>query len=78
VKLGRESSNVEDRRGMRVGPAIGGIGGVVLLIAALVLGVDPRQLLEQSPQAAALTPEDSAALANDPGRMFVSQVLADT
>jgi predicted metalloprotease len=78
VRLGRRSTNIEDRRGMRMGPAIGGIGGVVLLIAALVLGVDPRELLEQAPQSAAVTPEDSAALANDPGRIFVAQVLADT
>ncbi|CAN5358866.1 neutral zinc metallopeptidase [soil metagenome] len=78
MRLGRRSTNIEDRRGMRIGPAVGGIGGVVLLIAALVLGVDPRQLLEQAPQSAAVTPGDSAALANDPGRIFVSQVLADT
>ncbi len=79
MRLGRRSTNIEDRRGMRMGPAVGGIGGVVLLIAALVLGVDPRELLEQAPpQSVAVTPEDSAALANDPGRIFVSQVLADT
>lgn len=78
MRLGRRSTNVEDRRGSRTGPVVGGIGGIVVLIAALVLGVDPRALLEEAPQSAAVTPEDSAALADDPGRIFVSQVLADT
>jgi uncharacterized protein len=63
---------------MRMGPMVGGgLGGVIILIAALVLGVDPRALLEQAPSAG-VTPADSAALANDPGSVFVSQVLADT
>jgi hypothetical protein len=45
-----ESENVEDRRGMsRGGMAIGGgLGGVVVLVIALLLGADPGQLLEQS------------------------------
>ena len=47
----RESSNIEDRRGMgRGGMAIGGgLGGIVLVILALLFGVDPRQLMEQVP-----------------------------
>ncbi len=47
----RESENVEDRRGMsRGGMALGGgLGGIVLLVVALLLGADPRQLLQQSP-----------------------------
>jgi predicted metalloprotease len=47
----RQSDNVEDRRGMsRGGMAIGGgLGGIVVLVIALLLGADPRQLLEQSP-----------------------------
>jgi predicted metalloprotease len=46
----RQSDNVEDRRGMsRGGMAIGGgISGIVVLVVALLLGADPRQLLEQS------------------------------
>lgn len=46
----RQSDNIEDRRGMsRGGMAIGGgLGGIVVLILALLLGADPRQLLEQS------------------------------
>ena len=43
---GRQSDNVEDRRGIGgKGLAVGGIGGVVILLVALLLGVDPRTLL---------------------------------
>jgi predicted metalloprotease len=48
-----ESSNVEDRRGLGGrGLAIGGggIGMILLLLAAFVCGVDPRQLLENLPK----------------------------
>jgi uncharacterized protein len=47
----RESENVEDRRGMGGGGLAigGGLGGIVILIIALLLGADPRQLLEQAP-----------------------------
>lgn len=47
----RQSENIEDRRGMsRGGMAIGGgLGSIVVLIIALLLGADPRQLLEQAP-----------------------------
>lgn len=46
-----ESENVEDRRGMRAkaGLAIGG-GSIVLLLLAVVFGVDPRKLAEFFPQ----------------------------
>lgn len=48
---GRESSNIEDVRGLGgKGIAIGGggLGMLVVLIAALVCGIDPRQLLDGS------------------------------
>jgi predicted metalloprotease len=47
----RQSDNVEDRRGMGGGGLAigGGLGGIVLLVIALLLGADPRQLLQQSP-----------------------------
>ncbi|MFT3879601.1 MAG: neutral zinc metallopeptidase [Gemmatales bacterium] len=40
-----ESSNVEDRRGMspKAGMALGG-GGILILIIALIFGLDPRQV----------------------------------
>ncbi|HKP45089.1 MAG TPA: neutral zinc metallopeptidase [Pyrinomonadaceae bacterium] len=47
----RQSENIEDRRGMsRGGMAVGGgLGGIVLLVIALLMGADPRQLLQQAP-----------------------------
>jgi hypothetical protein len=49
---GRESGNVEDRRGgggfgggRRGGLAVGGVGGVVLLVLALLFGVDPSVIM---------------------------------
>jgi predicted metalloprotease len=46
----RQSDNVEDRRGMSGGGLAigGGLGGIVVLVIALLLGADPLQLLEQS------------------------------
>jgi len=42
----RESTNVEDRRGMSFGrPAAIGGGGIVAVLIALLLGVDPRAIL---------------------------------
>jgi predicted metalloprotease len=44
----RQSGNVEDRRGMRVGRgmAIGGGGLLLLLVVSLVTGIDPGQLIQ--------------------------------
>ena len=45
----QESGNVEDRRGLSRGGLIGGgLGSIVLVILALIFGVDPSQLLQQS------------------------------
>ena len=47
---GRErSSNVEDRRGLKTGAVVGGGGALILVILAMVLGVDPRQFLGERP-----------------------------
>jgi len=47
----RQSTNIEDRRGLSVGrvAAGGGLGTLLLMVLALVFGVDPRQFLDQSP-----------------------------
>jgi uncharacterized protein len=47
----RQSSNIEDRRGMSAGKVAvgGGLGSILILIVALLFGADPRQLLEQVP-----------------------------
>lgn len=47
----RQSTNIEDRRGL-TGSKIavgGGIGTVIVIIIALLFGADPQQLLEQLP-----------------------------
>ncbi|WP_160070063.1 KPN_02809 family neutral zinc metallopeptidase [Sphingobacterium bovisgrunnientis] len=53
---GRTGGRVEDRRGMSGGKklALGGVGGVIVLLISLFMGGDPGQLLEQM-QGGALT-----------------------
>jgi len=76
----RQSTNIEDRRGMSGGKiAIGGLGGIVVLVIALLFGADPRQLLEQLPQ------QDSSPQTSRPVnpqdeelKQFVAVVLAQT
>jgi len=79
---GRRSSNVEDRRGMRVSPRMagGGLGAIVIIVLALVFGVDPRLLMQgmgtqTSTQAPAPQYEQTGP---DPMKEFVAVVLADT
>jgi predicted metalloprotease len=90
---GRESGNVEDRRGaggfgrggfgggrMAVG---GGIGTVVLLVLGLLFGVDPSVILSggggPAPQSSAIEGGGPARPAGeDQAARFVSRVLAET
>ena len=81
-EMGRRSDNVEDRRGMRPGRVAlgGGIGGIILIVVALLLGVNPQQLLQQMPtdQSASQTQVQPRDPAEDRMAQFVSVVLADT
>lgn len=43
---GRESENVEDRRGMSPAAIGGGIGTLVVILLAMFFGIDPRPLLQ--------------------------------
>jgi len=47
----RQSTNIEDRRGFSTGRVAvgGGLGTLLLMILALVFGVDPRQFLQPGP-----------------------------
>ncbi len=79
----RQSENIEDRRGVsRGGIAIGGgLGGIVILVIALLFGADPRQLLEQLPTDAGPAGTQTSRPANqqdDELKQFVSVVLANT
>jgi len=79
MKLGRQSGNVEDRRGMGV-PLLagGGIGVVVLTLIALFLGVDPSEVVPPQTQSPQTPYTSSGGVPQDEGGKFVSQVLADT
>jgi len=81
-QMSRQSSNVEDRRGMNV-PRAGGIGClglVVVLVISYLTGSNPLELLQQlGTDTSAPTQEHSAAPAgNDEGRQFVAAVLGST
>jgi predicted metalloprotease len=76
----RESDNIEDRRGMGGGLAIGG-GGIGIVILALVVwlcGGDPRQLLENLPDQTTVEQPANARPAQDDQRKFASLVLGST
>jgi len=84
MRLGnqRESSNVEDRRGIRFGRAGGiGIGTIVLALVAIYFGQDPTVLLQgmqgQGPAQQEQVPYRESA-AEGEARVLVSKVLADT
>ena len=76
----RQSSNIEDRRGMGAGKIAvgGGLGTVLLLIIALIFGADPRQLLEQLPAQPSADVQSSRPLnpEEEELRQFVGVVLA--
>ena len=75
----RQSSNIEDRRGMSAGKVAvgGGLGTVLLLIVALIFGADPRQLLEQLPAEPSSQVESSRPLNPEEEKLkeFVAVVL---
>jgi predicted metalloprotease len=83
---GRESDNVEDRRGMRGPPMVvgGGLGLVVIVILALVFGIDPQFLLNPQPggpqggPAAGPQLDERGGGPEDELKKFVRVVLADT
>jgi predicted metalloprotease len=87
---GREqSTNIEDRRGMRVpggrGAGFGCLGLLAVLVISMLTGADPRQLLgilglvqQIAPQAQEQRVPQGPPPANDPQAQFVGVVLKDT
>lgn len=87
-RRGRESENVEDRRGQGSGgfPVGGrgiGIGTILAVLVAMYFGVDPRIVLGLlgagggGPESQVSAPAQKPP-ADDPEARFVSMVLADT
>jgi predicted metalloprotease len=83
---GRESDNIEDRRGMSIsrGTKIGGVGGLGLVAIVLIgwfFGIDPTVLLQgvQETQTPSVSVQQGGRpAANDDQRKFVAVVLAET
>jgi hypothetical protein len=86
---GRESRNVEDRRGepgprgggMRRGGIVGGgLGGIVLVLLALFFGVDPSVVIQGGggPAPAPSAAGRPAPPSNDEATIFARRVLAET
>ena len=79
----RESTNVEDRRGVsRGGLAVGGgLGTIAIMLVALLFGADPRELLNQTQESAPPSQTQGARRVNpqeDELKQFTSVVLAET
>ena len=79
----RQSENVEDRRGISGGGIAigGGLGGIVLLVVALLMGADPRELLNQVGTEGAAPGTETSRPTNpkeEELKQFVSVVLANT
>jgi len=79
---GRRSSNVEDRRGRRTGgvPVKGGIGLVIVVLAAAYFGVDPAIILNQGLSTGGTGPAGDyrPSAAEQELADFTAVVLADT
>ncbi|MEQ1638832.1 MAG: neutral zinc metallopeptidase [Methylococcales bacterium] len=80
----RESENIEDRRGMgmrRRGFVGGGLGVAAMAVVALLLGVDPRIVLNTVGQLSSMSPQSGpvpSSPQDEQTKTFMSKVLADT
>lgn len=76
----RQSSNVEDRRGMGgrgIALGGGGLGVIIIAIAILLCGGDPSQLFQQGAPAEVPAPSasNSATRSEDVNRQFVGAIM---
>ena len=79
----RESGNVEDRRGFGGGRVAigGGIGTLIVIIIAVLLGADPQKILQQVPTGEPTTTSQGSRPPNpeeEELKKFVSVVLGKT
>ncbi len=83
-RSGRRSSNVEDRRGIRVsrGAKGGGIGVIILVLVGMYFGIDPSVILQTTGQMGGTVQEQQTeykpTAEENQLAEFVSVVLADT
>jgi uncharacterized protein len=78
---GRESENVEDRRGMSGKTVALGGGGCltfILIIAALLVGADPSKLIQQPNQDVVPAVQNQSSQQNDEQLKNVKTILATT
>ncbi|HEX7332706.1 MAG TPA: neutral zinc metallopeptidase [Pyrinomonadaceae bacterium] len=77
----RQSTNIEDRRGISGGRGLavgGGLGTLLIMILALVFGFDPQSLLQQGPTDQPSQVQSSRPQSNEEQdlKQFVAVVLA--
>jgi uncharacterized protein len=77
---GRRSTNIEDRRGMRVGPMAlgGGLGSIALLVLGLLFGFDPGSIVNPGGPDPSIPLAESDSGENDERRDFVAAVVGFT
>lgn len=77
---GRESDNVDDRRGSGGGGLLvgGGIGTVVIAVIVMLLGGDPSEILNQGGQTQSVSQAPANPQADDAAAQFTRRVLAST
>jgi len=83
---GRQSDNIEDRRGISIsrGTKIGGLSGlglVAVVVISMFFGIDPTVLLQGGPEIqspSVSVPRSGPPAVNDDLRNFVAVVLGDT
>jgi predicted metalloprotease len=78
-RTGRRSTNVEDRRGRRLGGGLklGGGATLLIIVLALFLGQDPLQFLETAGEFSVPATDQIAGITDEQAE-FISVVLADT
>lgn len=76
-KSGRQSRNVQDRRGMGIGAKTGGIGlgGIVIVLIGWALGVDPSTMLGLVESTQTQNTQTTQRAQNDEQSQFVRVIL---
>jgi predicted metalloprotease len=77
---GRRSTNIEDRRGMRLSRGIvgGGLGTLAIVVIGLLLGVDPGVLINSTGYEPDTSTVQPTSPADDAAKDFVSTVVGFT